>query len=500
MQMPKKDNAKIREKDSPGGKDKGDSPAGTLAVGFLKLLSKDELKEFDKFVHSPFFNNRSEVSNYFDAIKKYHPEFSHRGLTKEKIYAELYPTTKFRDDVIRRLNSNLFKLGEEYGAYKNWRKNDINYEKSLLGYYFTKNAEKSFQKQLTKTESYLGSRLINDTEYFYNLSQVNEIERNHMLKYDPTYKKSGFEKQIVNQWKYLLSSMLRLYGFAEFEKFFFSKKYELHYSDELLRIAEDSRFMGSQAIEIYYLAYKLYGSNKSDAEFFRLKELIKENSSLFDKAEMFNLYIHLFNYCNINKLQKDVDYSRVEYELAREMVEQELILNNGVVDPGWFRGIFFKIYNAGEIEFAEQFINKYKRAVSGDDSENVVYHALAQLAMHKKEYDKALKYLAAATYQHINDKWLIKNIYLKIFYETSSHDQFFYTVDSIRHLIKEEGSWNENLITPIRNFITHAAKLFRIKLKETDSTVDDVRHEILKSKTIGRPWLLEKADELERGA
>jgi hypothetical protein len=464
---------------------------------FLKLLDKDELREFGKFVSSPFHNNRTEVIRFFDEIKIFHPEFTGENFTKERIFNKLYPKEEYRDDVVRRLSSNLFKLGEEYGAYKNFRENKFDFEKNLLDFYFSKNAEKFFPKQLNKSEELLNNQVQRDTEYFLRHSMLNEIERNYMLKYDPTYKKSGFEKQIINLWKHLLSSMLRLYGFAEFEIFFFNKKYELNYSQELIKIAEDSNFMDSKAIEIYYLILKLYGKDKNDKDFARVKRLIKENISIFDRGECFNLYIHLFNYCNINKLEKGIDYSKIEFEISREMVEQELLINNGVIDPGWFRGIFFKAFNAGEMDFAGEFIEKYKNKVSGNDGENVVNHAYAQLAMHEKDYDRALDYLSTATYQHLNDKWLIKNMYLKIYYETGRHEQFFYTVDSIRHLIKEEGSWNENLITPIRNFITYCTKLFRIKLREIDIPVDEVKQEILNSKVIGRPWLLEKAEELE---
>lgn len=474
---------------------KEDSFRTANVITFLRKLDKDEIKEFDKFVNSPFHNNRAEVIRFFDEVKKFHPEFSSKVFSKENIFKKLYPGEEYRDDVIRRLSSNLFKLGEEYGAHKNFRENKFDFEKNLLEFYFSKNAEKFFPKQLKKSEQLLDHQSQRDTDYFLHHSMLNEIERNYMLKYDPTYKRSGFEKQIINLWKHLLSSMLRLYGFAEYEIFFFNKKYDLKHSEELMRIAEDSEFMNSKALEIYYLILKLYRQDKNDKDFKKVKELIKENILIFGKGELFNLYIHLFNYCNINKLQKGIDYSKVEFEIAREMVEQELVITNGVIDPGWFRGIFFKAFNAGEVKFAAEFIEKHKSIVSGNDGENVVNHAYAQLAMHDKDYDKALDHLSTATYQHLNDKWLIKNMYLKIYYETGHYEQFFYTVDSIRHLIKE-GSWNENLITPIRNFIICSTKLFRIKLKETDTPIDEVKQEIMNLKVIGRPWLLEKAAEL----
>ncbi|MBK9334409.1 MAG: hypothetical protein IPM96_18875 [Ignavibacteria bacterium] len=124
------------------------------------------------------------------------------------------------------------------------------------------------------------------------------------MKYDPNYKKVSFSTQIEIEWKYMLSSMLRLYGFAEYEKYFHNKDYDLKYRDELMKIAEESGFMNSKTIEIYYLILKLYeGSNeisntinneKSDDMYNRLKDIIDMHSFSFDKSECFQLYIHLF--------------------------------------------------------------------------------------------------------------------------------------------------------------------------------------------------------------
>src|SRR5687768_5079127 len=124
-------------------------------IQFLKVFSKEEMKELSKFVSSPFHNNRSEVTNFFEVMKKFHPDFDQPAFTKENIFAALYPEKKYQDDVIRRLSSNLFKLAEEYAAYKNFKKDRFDYEKNLLEFYFFKNADKFFWKQHTKAENYL---------------------------------------------------------------------------------------------------------------------------------------------------------------------------------------------------------------------------------------------------------------------------------------------------------------------------------------------------------
>ena len=112
--------------------------AGSSLITFLSSLDKSELREFDKFIHSPFHNNRSEVSRYFDVLKKFHPQFTGREFSKHHIFSLLYPGTSYKDDVLRRLSSNLLKAGEEFGAYITFRKEKFAYNTSLSAYYLSR--------------------------------------------------------------------------------------------------------------------------------------------------------------------------------------------------------------------------------------------------------------------------------------------------------------------------------------------------------------------------
>lgn len=462
----------------------------------LKSFSKDEFKEFRKFVHSPVHNNRSEVTEFFEAIKKFYPEFSGVNFTKEKIFSELYPRKKFKDDVIRRLTSNLLKVAEEYCAYKNFKSDSFNFEKNLLEFYFHKRIDKLFHKQFITAEKYLDEQPLRDSDYYFKKSVINDIEMMYLLKDDPLYKNSSYEKSLQNHWKYALTSMMRLYGFAEFETYFFNKHYELGHAEHLLRIAEDLDFLNSETLKIYYLILKLYRKERNDELLHKLFNLIEENCGKFSRGEVFSFYVHLFNYYNINKLEHDSDYTKIEFEISKKLVEKKLLIQDGVVDPGWFRGIFFKAFNAGEIDFAEKFIEDHKALIIGKDKESIIRHAYANIAVFRKDYDKALEHLSHASYQHLNDKWLVKQMYLKIYFEQNDFEKFSYVTDSMKHLIKEEGVWNEHLIVPIRNFINFLTKVFRAKLKEIEISSEELKNEILHSKIIARKWLLEKIDEL----
>ena len=95
-------------------------------IQLLNTFSKEEMREFGKFVNSPFHNNRSDVILFFDEIKKFHPGFNKSEFSKENIFSLIFPKKKYQDDVIRRLASNLFKLAEEFCAYNNFRKDKWN--------------------------------------------------------------------------------------------------------------------------------------------------------------------------------------------------------------------------------------------------------------------------------------------------------------------------------------------------------------------------------------
>src|SRR5690349_2443001 len=133
----------------------GKSQRENRLIQLIKTFSKEEMKELEKFASSPFHNNRSEVAEFCTELRKFHPKFSQNNFSLEKIFNVMYPGKKYRDDVIRRLSSNLFKLAEEYGAYSIFRGKKLEYDKSLIEFYTARPAIDFTGKQIKKTEDLL---------------------------------------------------------------------------------------------------------------------------------------------------------------------------------------------------------------------------------------------------------------------------------------------------------------------------------------------------------
>jgi hypothetical protein len=91
----------------------------------LRTFSKDELKEFEKLVVSPFFNNDKNSVLLLKELKKFHPGFSSKNLTKENLFSRIYPGKKYNDQVMKNAISILMKMCNEYFFEVNLRKEKL---------------------------------------------------------------------------------------------------------------------------------------------------------------------------------------------------------------------------------------------------------------------------------------------------------------------------------------------------------------------------------------
>ena len=90
----------------------------TKLVEILKTFSKDEFKEFEKFIRSPYFNKGRNLVPFYKALKSFHPEFINQNFTTEFIFKKIHPDLKFEskksENILRVLSSEMLYLGKEF--------------------------------------------------------------------------------------------------------------------------------------------------------------------------------------------------------------------------------------------------------------------------------------------------------------------------------------------------------------------------------------------------
>jgi len=79
-------------------------------VMILKAFTSQDMKEFDKFVASPFYNKNDILVKLFGILKKEHPDYEGTGVDREKIYYKLFNSKEFDESKLRYAFSDLSKL------------------------------------------------------------------------------------------------------------------------------------------------------------------------------------------------------------------------------------------------------------------------------------------------------------------------------------------------------------------------------------------------------
>ena len=83
----------------------------TKLIQTLKTFTSDEIKNFEKFAASSYFNKGRNYLPLLTELKKFQPSFDNERLTAEYLYKKIYRGRKFNKQVMWNLVSGLEKLG-----------------------------------------------------------------------------------------------------------------------------------------------------------------------------------------------------------------------------------------------------------------------------------------------------------------------------------------------------------------------------------------------------
>lgn len=466
-------------------------------IQLLRSFSKEEKAEFGKFVHS-YFNNRKEVARFFDELKKFFPFFENKNFSREYIFNKLYPGKKYNDAVIRKLSSNLFKLAENYIAYKMFREDEYEQRKKVLEYYSDKYDHKFYKIQVSKTESFLENQSYRNAEYYYRLKQLNSSKASYFSQYDATRKKfDNTQERIYQTWQYSVIALLSMYDAAVNDMMYFNKNYDIKLLEMLLGIYDHPQFEKTTASKAYYYSLKLNTDGRNDDTFYALMNLLEENPGIFTKDELFGFYTGMHNYLFEKGLLPAQQTSKLEFEVGVKMLDLGLITEGDKISAEWFANVFLKAIKANEIKYAEKFLTDYKMKLSEKERDNIVNYAYAELEMAKHNHKKVLACLAKIKFNNVWEKLRVNHMYMKVHYEMNNSELFYYIIDSFRHLLKNENSVNNYVKNLHENFIKQSSALFKIKNGDLGTPILKIKKEIMNTPMAGNYWLLKKIKELK---
>ncbi len=475
-------------------------------INVLRTFSKNEMKEFEKLVSSPYFNKGRNYLPFLAEMKKFYPKFEDEKMTQEYIYSKVYPGKKFNKQIVWNAASALLNMAEEFLIIHSLKKNNFASNEALAKEYYIRKLPRYFTKTVDEIENKL-DRFGMESDYFLQKMRLAGLRKSYNYMEDAQHLVS---EHILKEGEYSVLYFLRniaayagdmrssfLYFNADYGinmPYEFLKSIDLN---KILNFVKENNYRYTWIVEMYYCLIMLILDFDNENHFFRLKELLVENSDKFTSEMRYNWIISLSNYC-IMKINKGIDFRRQLFEMNRLNVE------TGLVFPGRYllKILFLQILRSAlavdETEWVKKYIEEYVPKLKPSYQKPVQSFSNAILYFKLGEYNKVLDNLAKVKFIDDRDKIDVKIIYLETYYELNEIEAVISLIDSTKHFLNKSTSFTDISKT---NFIKSLNLLNRLVNAKINNDKDEIELilkavEEPKGLSLGR-WLLTKTRELK---
>lgn len=479
----------------------------TKLIQILKTFAREEIKEFEKFVASPYFSRGRDLKPLYKILKSYHPEFNNQNFIYEKIFRKLYPKEKYSksksDNVLRVLSSELTKLAEEYIIVSDLRSNKLRSIISLLEHYVNNNLNKFYISLYSDTKKNL-HKLIDgytggDFVHLYFLSMMEVIFSVH----NNGKSASNMESQLnmMNFFSLCAANFINNSYNARIrynlenkddlvEQFMrnFDHKNFISYLDKKKGIAQQDKEIFELCF--YGLLYTIHREDKNIVA--KIESLFYKNKHLFRDNHKLSFYYLLKSYYN---REKDFEKLNTLYE---SLLEDEVYVphTGGEMPFILYNDILYNLIAQNKLTNARKFILKYTDYLRTDKKESFHNYGFAQIEFKKKNFVKSLEHISKVEMLTFFFKYEIRNLFLKLYYELNYIEEAYSLLDAYKHFLKSNKNVSEEMRLQNKLFVDYYKKVLGIKLSENKSALGQLKKNIsCESKLMYKNWFMEKIEE-----
>lgn len=469
-------------------------------LSLLQTFSKYELNRFRKFLLSPYFNDQEDVTRLFELVNGVLRDGGEalEMLDKDTVWKRLFPKARFDDAQLRRLASDLTRLAQRF-LIEEFRQQDplteaLDLQKVLEKQDLPKHlagAERQIEKLLKKSKG-------KSTNYYFAQFRQHWNIFNRASKIVVT---TGYTEKLVDADFYLecfyLGQKLKLYiAWLQYRGFRVTER-EVPVVPGFWKYLEDERFAVIPLIRIYRKVILCFTDSENENHFTELLADLVESANELTVTDRREFYYMAQNYCALKINQGKREYYREVFEIFRNMVEQQILVENGQLPEAVFKNIITSSLGVGEYDWTEQFIQEYADFLPSRIRENARMFNLAYVYFYKKNYEKVIEFLRDVEYSDVVYALGAKSMLLRTYYEQGEFLAMDSLMESFRIFLRRNKVISKNLKREYFNFLNLVKKLNTVKASDT-KTLSELRQRIsATSFSTPKKWLLEKIAEIE---
>jgi hypothetical protein len=470
----------------------------TKIVELFRVLSKAQVKELKKWVEAPCYNTDKAVVDFYEYLASCHPRFDEKNVAVATMLKKIKGIKSEN-----KLNQKATALMGVIEIFLINTSNDvaINAEIAILKTYKYLVLEKHFKQRYNKAFFAASQKTFKEPDDYYNI---------HLLEQT---KFEGFSANTQRNNGNTINPVI-----DSLDIFYFSKKLRF-----LVEAANRHLFIGTPLnhhdaeifltqIAVYnqpeypyiYCFYRVYALLSSSIS----KDVIKAYSELKVSLKAYKKHIHKIDYNSIiNYMQnfclRCINHNIRNYEndflyWVDEKIAEDILLEKQLIQPANYRNIVAIAIKAGNITYAENFIEQFARFLPHEHKEAFALYTQALLAYAQKDYTKAEKIIAKTPNGDTKTfDALLKKLQLKCRYDNAETDttQLLETIKNFESFLnynKEKLAGNYIVLKKFSQYYQLLAKA-QLGNNNVPQTITKLNTE---TSFVDKDWLLHRFESL----
>lgn len=446
-------------------------------------------------MHSPFFVTHKDTIRLFEDIAHFYPELDTPQLEREQVYARLFPDRPYDDAHLRTLRKYLLQHLYRFLIEIELEMNELTQNYLKLQALSRRELEKDFLSILEKERSQLHRFPYRNADYFLNQFQL----ENTALVYGFTHSRWAKKEQealISALDHFYLAEKLRFCCSVMNVRNVFSEEGEIPLLQEIMAYCETHQHELPTIVQAYYHLLSLSTSETPHPHYEALRKLATGDFGQFPPDDWVNIYYAMINYCNHLYRTGELAYLREMFDLYKEMLERNLLLEEGILATNNYKNITTLGLRLGEYEWTAHFIESFKEKIEPEFREGVYNYNMAHLYAYQGEYSKALRHLQLIDFIDPFYRMSYNILLLKIYYECYEVEALLALCESFRAFVRHKKELSKTHQLAYINFARFTRALFMIKIGR-DKKPEKLKAQIEACEAlIERQWIMEKLEDL----
>lgn len=467
-------------------------------VRLLSSLSQKELRLFQKFLHSPFFNYSEAVQQLFNYLRKYHPDFHAARLDRQVVFQKIFPAQPYNERKLRNLLHECTTLAETFLVNLHLRQTPQLHKQLLVQAYGRRDLYPYFVKHTEELIAEINQQPQRDIGSFRDLLLLHEQYYFHPAT--DKLRAGGDALQAMLQALDLsfMSNKLRLANEVAARGKVVQQELPMRFVPEVMARIDDEA-LSHPLLSTYALLYQL-NEQGEEAIFQALKEqLLTQNHQLrFDDQQV--MLLQLLNFAIRRGNTGAAVFLKEAFALYQWGLRQELLQENGKITDTTFTNIAVLGCKINALEQVADFIEESADLLEPHIREAAVTLSLAYLYYHQQAYEKVDTLIGNYTFESVLYQFRARPILIRALFELFRQDNTYYDLlfsrmEAFEKYLRRNRTLSEEQRAPYLSFIKFLRKLSRLivqgrlRAKEQEKLSQRIRdHQTVSNKT----WLLDQ--------